>query len=103
MCASFGPHNAQAQTVGVARPMRYFDLAAKVVGPPGRGRQARLLRFAVSHCLLQPASSRLQRFLYAARHGVNRGIQRGTLVRKLSYSAPNVCSSVGSSNITTKT
>ena len=22
----------------VARPMRYFDLAAKVVGPPGRGR-----------------------------------------------------------------
>src|SRR6516165_17546 len=41
----------------VARPMRYFDLAAKVVGPPGRGRQARLLRFAVSHGLLQPASS----------------------------------------------
>ena len=22
----------------VARPMRYFDLAAKVVGPPGQGR-----------------------------------------------------------------
>jgi hypothetical protein len=63
----------------------------------------RLLRFAVSHCLLQPASSRLQRFLYAARHGVNRGIQRGTLVRKLSYSMPNVCLSVGSSYITTKT
>ena len=31
------------------------------------------------------------------RHGVSRGIQRGTLPRKASYSAPNVCSSVGSS------
>jgi hypothetical protein len=68
-----------------------------------RRRQARLLRFAVSPCSLQPASSRLQRFLYAARRGVNRGIQRGTLVRKLSYSVPNVCLSVGSSIITTQT
>ena len=30
-----------------------------------------------------------------------RGIQRGTLVRKASYSPPNVCSSVGSSYATT--
>jgi len=53
--------------------------------------------------LLQPASSHLQRFLYAARHGVNRGIQRGTLVRKVSYSIPNVRLRVGSSYVTTKT
>jgi hypothetical protein len=60
------------------------------------------LRVAVSHYWLQPASSRLQRFIYVVRHGVSRGIQRGTLVRKLSYSVPNVCSSVRSSNITTQ-
>ena len=46
---------------------------------------------------------RQQRFLYSARHGVNRGIQRGTLVRKLWYSVPNVSLSVGSSIITTQT
>src|SRR5262249_48002450 len=40
---------------------------------------------------------------YAARHGVNRGIQRGTWLRKLSYSVPNVSMSDGSSNTTTQT
>jgi len=83
--------------------MRYFDLADKVGALRGEAPLGGLARFAVSHCLLQPASSRLQRLLYAARHGVNRGIQRGTLARKLSYSVPNVCSSVGSSIITTHT
>ena len=37
------------------------------------------------------------------RHGVIRGIQRGTAARNASYSLPNVCSSVGSSYATTKT
>lgn len=40
---------------------------------------------------------------HSARHGVIRGIQRGTAARNASYSAPNVCSSVGSSYATTKT
>ena len=34
---------------------------------------------------------------YGTRHGVSRGTQRGTLARKPSYCAPNVCLSVGSS------
>jgi len=77
--------------------MRYFDLAAKVVvGPPTLGALATLRRLALFVAAdIEP--------LYAARHGVNRGIQRGTLVRKLSYSVPNVCLSVGSSYITTTT
>ena len=37
------------------------------------------------------------------RHGVIRGIQRGTAARNASYSLPNVRSSVGSSYATTKT
>lgn len=37
------------------------------------------------------------------RHGVIRGIQRGTAARNASYSFPNVCSSVGSSYATTAT
>ena len=35
------------------------------------------------------------------RHGDSRGIHRGTLVRKLSYSVPNVCLSVGSRLVST--
>ena len=37
------------------------------------------------------------------RHGVIRGIQRGTAARNASYSLPNVCSSMRSSYATTKT
>ena len=40
---------------------------------------------------------------HCGRHGVIRGIQRGTAARNASYSLPNVCSSVGSSYATTKT
>src|SRR5262245_2588355 len=40
---------------------------------------------------------------HSNRHGVIRGIQRGTAARNASYSLPNVCSSVGSSYATTKT
>jgi endonuclease YncB( thermonuclease family) len=36
------------------------------------------------------------------RHGVSRGIQRGTLARKVPYSIPNFSWSVGSSYSTTK-
>ena len=39
---------------------------------------------------------------HSDRHGVIRGIQRGTAARNASYSLPNVCSSVGSSYATTK-
>lgn len=38
-----------------------------------------------------------------ARQGVSRGIQRGTLVRNSSYSAPNLSASTGSSTPTTNT
>src|SRR6185436_9407639 len=40
---------------------------------------------------------------HSGRHGVIRGIQRGTPARNASYSLPNVRSSVGSSYATTKT
>ena len=40
---------------------------------------------------------------HSDRHGVIRGIQRGTAARNASYSLPNVCSSVGSSYATTWT
>ena len=41
--------------------------------------------------------------LYPARHGCSLGIQRGTLVRKPSYSVPNLSLRPGSSTITTQT
>src|SRR5690349_9722598 len=40
---------------------------------------------------------------HSDRHGVIRGIQRGTATRNASYFLPNVCSSMGSSYATTKT
>ena len=51
-------------------------------------------------CEQRPAQPRATD--HSDRHGVIRGIQRGTAARNASYSFPNVCSSVGSSYATTK-
>ena len=58
---------------------------------------------ADAHAFNRSRNEHVGGLVHSARRGVNRGIQRGTLVRKLSNSVPNVCLSVGSSYITTTT
>ena len=60
-------------------------------------------RIAVNLRLAEPEAVARVPIDHFDRHGVIRGIQRGTAARNASYSLPNVCSSVGSSYATTKT
>jgi len=64
------------------------DDVEEAIGNSGTGTQQH-------HKVASPTLQRIN--LHSARHGLNRGIHRGTLARNAAYSAPNLRSSVGSS------